>query len=85
MASNIVFSSVALTWRVLYIGSASDPQFDQVLEEAEMDCSNPGQMKFVFEVCLVVLNQLYHFTNFWLHNRAKLPIRRSCKQQTLSE
>merc|ERR1712228_795616 len=35
----------SLTWRILYIGSASDPQFDQVIEEAEMDCKNPGQMK----------------------------------------
>ena len=45
-----IYSCVALTWRILYIGQASDPQYDQVLEEAEMDCSNPGQMKFVFEV-----------------------------------
>ena len=50
MAYNLVYSSVALTWRILYIGQASDAQFDQVLEEAEMDCSQPGQMKFVFEV-----------------------------------
>lgn len=39
-----------LTWRVVYIGQASDPVCDQVLEEAEMDNIQPGQMKFVFEV-----------------------------------
>ena len=44
------FCSEGLTWRIVYIGAASDPQFDQVLEEAEMDCSQPGQMRFVFEV-----------------------------------
>ena len=50
------FFLAALTWRILYIGQASDPQYDQVLEEAEMDCSNPGQMKFVFEVSLFSAN-----------------------------
>jgi len=38
-----------LTWRVVYIGLASDSSQDQILEEAEMDSIQPGQMKFVFE------------------------------------
>ena len=38
-----------LTWRIIYIGQASDCGFDQVLEEAEMDALQPGQMKFLFE------------------------------------
>lgn len=38
-----------LTWRILYIGQASDSTQDQVLEEAEMEDIQPGQMKFVFE------------------------------------
>lgn len=39
-----------MTWRIVYIGQASDPAFDQVLEEAEMDEIQAGQMKFIFEV-----------------------------------
>ena len=34
----------------MYIGQASDASQDQILEEAEMDEIQPGQMKFVFEV-----------------------------------
>lgn len=41
---------LALTWRIVYIGQASDSSRDQILEEAEMDQVQPGQMKFVFEV-----------------------------------
>ena len=41
---------IALTWRIVYIGQASDADKDQILEEAEMDEIQPGQMKFVFEV-----------------------------------
>ena len=41
---------LALTWRIVYIGQASDSEKDQILEEAEMDEIQPGQMKFVFEV-----------------------------------
>jgi ASF1 like histone chaperone len=41
---------IALTWRVIYIGQASDSSQDQILEEAGMDELQPGQMKFVFEV-----------------------------------
>jgi histone chaperone ASF1 len=40
---------IALTWRIVYIGQASDADKDQILEEAEMDEIQPGQMKFVFE------------------------------------
>ena len=41
---------LALTWRIIYIGQASDPQYDQILEEADMENLQAGQMKFVFEV-----------------------------------
>eukprot|EP00347_Sterkiella_histriomuscorum_P009207 403342116 len=41
--------SKILTWRIVYIGQASDPAYDQVLEEAEMDELQAGQMKFIFE------------------------------------
>jgi hypothetical protein len=34
----------------VYIGQANDSNFDQILEEAEMEDIQPGQMKFVFEV-----------------------------------
>ena len=42
--------TVGLTWRIQYVGQASDPQYDQTLTEVEMDCPQPGQMKFVLEV-----------------------------------
>ena len=38
-----------LTWRIVYIGQASNPAYDLVLEEAAMDCSAAGQMRFMFE------------------------------------
>lgn len=49
---NLKSAFIVLTWRIVYIGSASDSMYDQVLEEAEMDDIQPGQMKFVFEVKL---------------------------------
>ena len=64
--------AVALTWRILYIGQASDPQYDQVLEEAEMDCSNPGQMKFVFNVSVFAP---YLLTDFCSQGKAPDPSR----------
>ena len=39
-----------LTWRVVYIGQASNPAYDIVLEEAAMDCKQAGQLRFMFEV-----------------------------------
>ena len=43
-----------LTWRIIYIGHASDIQYDQVLEDADMEELEAGQMKFTFEVLSVV-------------------------------
>ena len=40
----------SLTWRVIYIGQASNEQYDQVLEDAEMDCEVPGRMEFELAV-----------------------------------
>jgi len=31
-----------LTWRIIYIGQASDPQYDQILQEAEMENLQAG-------------------------------------------
>ena len=39
-----------LTWRVVYIGQASNDQYDQVLEDAEMECEVPGRMEFELAV-----------------------------------
>lgn len=33
-----------LTWRIVYIGQASSDQYDQILEEADMDCEVAGRM-----------------------------------------
>ena len=46
----------SLTWRLIYIGQAANEQYDQVLEEAEMDCDVPGRMEFE----LVVSNLFPH-------------------------
>ena len=35
-----------LTWRIVYIGQASNPAFDLVLQDAVMDCQQAGQLKF---------------------------------------
>ena len=50
MVTNEFVIIIALAWRIVYIGQASDASQDQILEEAEMDEIQPGQMKFVFEV-----------------------------------
>ena len=51
----IYFESVrplkhSLTWRVIYIGQAANDQYDQVLEDAEMDCDVAGRMEFELNV-----------------------------------
>ena len=51
----IFFESVknlkhSLTWRIIYIGQASNDEYDQILEEAEMDCEVAGRMTFTLEV-----------------------------------
>ena len=51
----IYFESVralkhSLTWRVVYIGQANNDSYDQVLEEAEMDCEVAGRMEFELDV-----------------------------------
>ena len=48
----------SLTWRIIYIGQASNDAYDQVLEEAEMDCEVAGRMTFTLEV------SLYHLYDF---------------------
>jgi len=53
---------LALTWRIIYIGQASDPQYDQILEEADMENLQAGQMKFVFEVSYWMMPCLLLFT-----------------------
>ena len=55
IAFDIYFESVkslkhSLTWRIIYIGQASNDQYDQILEEAEMDCEVAGRMMFTLEV-----------------------------------
>ena len=55
IAFDIYFESVkslkhSLTWRIVYIGQASNDQYDQILEEAEMDCEVAGRMMFTLEV-----------------------------------
>jgi len=52
---DIYFESVkklkhCLTWRIIYIGQASTDEYDQILEEAEMDVEVPGRMLFSLEV-----------------------------------
>ena len=48
---DVFFESVkalkhSLTWRIIYIGQSNNTEYDQVLEEAEMDCELPGRMSF---------------------------------------
>jgi hypothetical protein len=55
IAFDIYFESVknlkhSLTWRIVYIGQASNDEYDQILEEAEMDCEVSGRMTFTLEV-----------------------------------
>ena len=64
IAFDIYFESVkslkhSLTWRIIYIGQASNDQYDQILEEAEMDCEVAGRMTFTLEVS-ITFNLLMH-------------------------
>ena len=47
---NILTHSIDITWKIVYIGQANDPARDQVLEEAEMEELQAGQMRFTFQV-----------------------------------
>ena len=52
---DIYFESVRnlkypLTWRIIYIGQAANDEYDQILEEAEMDCEVAGRMQFTLDV-----------------------------------
>ena len=49
----------------MYIGLASDDQYDQILEEAEMDCEVAGRMMFTLTVSILSL-----FDNYFV-DRAK--------------
>ena len=85
IAFDIFFESVknlkhSLTWRIIYIGQASNDEYDQVLEEAEMDCEVAGRMTFTLEVSFLDNPIL-----FYLFHRARSLMCRSCLQQTLSE
>ena len=44
----------SLTWRIVYIGAASDDAYDQVLEDAEMEVEVPGRMQFTLEVRQII-------------------------------
>ena len=46
---SLLTNVTALTWRIVYIGQASNPAYDVVLQEAEMGCEQAGQMRFVLE------------------------------------
>lgn len=44
-----------LEWKLVYVGSAQDPQYDQVLESVLVGPINVGSFRFVFQVGLVFL------------------------------
>ena len=59
IAFDIYFESVknlkhSLTWRIIYIGQAANDEYDQVLEEAEMDCEVSDRMMFTLEVSIQI-------------------------------
>jgi len=57
---DIYFESVrslkhSLTWRIIYIGQAANDEYDQILEEAEMDCEVAGRMQFTLDVSKAII------------------------------
>ena len=57
---DIYFESVrslkhSLTWRIIYIGQAANDEYDQILEEAEMDCEVAGRMQFTLDVSKTII------------------------------
>ncbi len=49
---NIYFLSLDIEWKVIYIGSAEDDSYDQVLDSVLIGPLQVGSMKFVLEVNL---------------------------------
>ena len=47
---NILFLSVDLEWRILYVGSAESEDYDQVLDTVLVGPLVSGRHKFVFQV-----------------------------------
>jgi len=41
---------IVIEWKIIYIGSASDEKYDQVLDTVEVGPLACGTMKFTFEV-----------------------------------
>lgn len=51
-------SSLVIEWKIIYIGSASDEKYDQVLDTVEVGPLACGSMKFTFEVEWILKNRL---------------------------
>jgi len=51
-----IYREIAIEWKIIYIGSAADEKFDQVLDTVEVGPLACGTMKFTFEV---------FFMNYW--------------------
>ena len=45
-----------LEWKLIYVGSAEDEKYDQVLESVMVGPVNIGNYRFVFQVSLVLVN-----------------------------
>ena len=50
LVSGIFHIIIVIEWKIIYIGSASDEKFDQVLDTVEVGPLSCGSMKFTFEV-----------------------------------
>lgn len=46
-----MFSDADLEWKLIYVGSAEDEKYDQVLESVLVGPVNVGNYRFVFQVC----------------------------------
>lgn len=46
----LIIPSVDLEWKMIYVGSASDSKYDQVLDSIVVGPLQTGSMEFEFEV-----------------------------------
>jgi hypothetical protein len=53
------FGNADLEWKLIYIGSAEDEKYDQVLESVLVGPVNVGNYRFIFQVCLLLLSSVF--------------------------
>jgi hypothetical protein len=64
------FEYADLEWKLIYIGSAEDEKYDQVLESVLVGPVNVGNYRFIFQVCILRhSSSFFHYQWKYEHSR----------------